>query len=196
MIAYLSGKILAKINSQIIIKTPSGIGYIVSISPQRQYMTNDNVEIFTLEIQRENKADLFGFESIEERSWMEKLLKVSGVGPKSAATIIYSLGINNIVEAINKNDAKPFAEVKGLGAKTAKKIVLELKGQLVDLDSKGNKFPQNDNFTFEFLETLSGLGYKRGEIVSSITRLKKAGLWNEENLVETVRSGLKALGRG
>ncbi|MEI6729129.1 MAG: Holliday junction branch migration protein RuvA [bacterium] len=195
MLAYLSGKVIAKTNSRIIIKLPSGVGYQVNVSPSKNYLQNENIEIYILEVQRDDKTELFGFDQLDEKEWSEKLMKVSGVGPKSAANVVFSLGIAQIMQGIAQSDSKIFAQVKGLGAKTAKKIVLELKGSLADVDEINSRSETNSNFASEFVDTLSGLGYKRGEIVALISKLKKQKMWNEEDLVETVRSGLKLLSR-
>lgn len=195
MLAYLNGKVIAKTNSRIIIKLPSGVGYEVNVSPSKNYLQNENIEIYILEVQRDDKTELFGFDQLDEKEWSEKLMKVSGVGPKSAANVVFSLGIAQIMQGIAQSDSKIFAQVKGLGAKTAKKIVLELKGSLADVDEINSRSETNSNFASEFVDTLGGLGYKRGEIVALISKLKKQKMWNEDDLVETVRSGLKLLSR-
>ena len=196
MLAYIQGRIIAKDGNQIIVKLPAGMGYLINVSYQKNYMQNENVELFLLEVKRDDRNDLYGFEDLEEKKWCEKLMKVSGVGPKMAATMVFSLGVSKILDALQIGDPKPFSEVKGLGGKTAKKIVLELKGEMVDLKELDTKSEQGSHFTQEFVDTLSGIGYKRGEIVSVISTLKKEGLWNEGDIVETVRFGLKYLGRG
>ena len=195
MLVYINGRIIAKIENQIIVKIPSGLGYLINISSNNQYMINENVEIFLFEVLRETKVELFGFKNLDERNWCEKLMKVSGVGPKSAATIIYDLGIEKIKEAIQTSEPKIFSSVKGLGLKTAKKIVLELKGSQTDLDKiQRADISLNGEFTVDFVDTLSGLGYKRGEIVSLISKMKKNKIWNENDLVETVKGALQMIG--
>lgn len=196
MLAYLNGKIVVAMPGQIVVKLPAGMGYLVNVSANKNYYQNEAVELFLLEVIRDDHTDLFGFETIEEKSWCEKLMKVSGVGPKSAASVVFALGISAISDAIRMGDPKAFSEVKGLGSKTAKKIILELKGATTDLVDMDDKMGYTSNFTSEFVDTLSGLGYKRGEIVSAISKLKKDGKWVETDIVETVRAGLKELGRG
>lgn len=195
MLVYINGRIIAKMENQIIVKIPSGLGYLVNVSANNKYMVNENVEIYLFEVLRETKVELFGFNNLEERDWCEKLMKVGGVGPKSAATIIYDLGIDKIREAINTSEPKIFSSVKGLGLKTAKKIVLELKGSQTDLEKIQKTEPSlNGEFTVDFVDTLSGLGYKRGEIVSLITKLKKNKNWDENNLLETVKGAIQMIG--
>ena len=194
MIGYISGRIIAFIESKMVVKTTSGLGYMVSFNQQKRYMINENVELFVLHVSREDKEELFGFETIEDREWVENLLKVNGVGPKMAALIIYSMGVNRIKQALDDKDIEPFCKVKGLGKKTAQKIVLELKGTMVDLE-KVVADMDNGDFTINFTEAMGNLGYKRGEIVSAISTLKKDKLWETDDLLSTIRRGLSLLGK-
>ncbi len=196
MLAYLNGKVVAKLADKVIVKVPAGVGYLVSVSPSETYMENENVDLFLLEIAKDI-PELYGFRNIEERDWVEKLIKVPGVGPKMAANIIYSLGVHKVIEAINSSDASILTRTKGLGTKTAKKIILELKGARADITKiEAIDINMTNDFTVDFVDTLGGLGYKRGEIVSAISRLKRKKAWDEDNLVETVKKGLEELGRG
>jgi Holliday junction DNA helicase RuvA len=195
MIGYLSGKVIAPLpNNQIIVKLPSGLGYVVNVSPNKRYHQNETVEFFIVDIRREDKEELYGFLVLQDREWMEKLMKVSGVGPKMAATIIYTLGFEKVMKAVANGKAEELTEVKGLGAKTAKKIVLELKGGMTDLDSL-DRVDTNSQMSVNFTETLSNLGYKRGEIVAVITKLKKAKKWDDQNLMATIKEGLRLLSK-
>jgi Holliday junction DNA helicase RuvA len=194
MIAFLSGKVIAYTDGRVILKIPSGEGYILSVPSHKNYLQNENLEFFVLAITRENGTELFGFENLEDRNWAEKLTKVSGIGAKTATQIVYQLGVNKIQSAIVRGDPEPLIEVKGLGVKSAKKIVLELKGSTTDLSLMENA-GKNTQFAIEFTDTLSGLGYKRSEIVSLITKLKKVEAWHENDLVGTVKSALELLGR-
>ena len=153
MLAYISGKVVAKLAGKVIVKVPSGLGYLISISPNQNYLENENLELFLLEI--------------------------------------------NTIEAINQSDTDILTEVPGLGAKTAKKIVIEFKGAKTNIKKfEAAEVNLTNDFTIDFVDTLSGLGYRRGEIVSIITRLKRQKAWDESNLIETVKKGLEELGRG
>lgn len=195
MIAYLSGRVVGVLENQIILKLPSGVGYLTWVSPSKNYMQNENIDFYVWEVLRENKSELYAFESLDDRHWAEKLTKVSGVGPKVAANLIYSLGWEKILESIQLNDTTNFTGVKGLGLKTAKKIVLELKGSSTDLEILQRTEMGNNQTAIDFTDTLSNLGYKRGEIVSTISKLKKAGLWDDGNLVSLVKKGLEIIGK-
>lgn len=192
MIGYISGRVVGKILDQIIIKTPSGVGYLVFTSRYANLMVNENVELYTLHVKREDKEELYGFSDIKDRELVETLLKVSGVGPKAAANMVYTLGWEVLSNAIQQGDVDTISSVKGLGAKTAKKIIIELKdskSSISDIES----INLNEQSISDFTETLAGLGYKKSEVVSAISRMKKDGVWDQSDLVGMVKIGLKYL---
>jgi holliday junction DNA helicase RuvA len=194
MIGYIAGKVQGIIGSKIIIKLTDGLGYLVYVSESYRFMVNEHVELYVLHVQREDSVDLYGFKDQKDREWVEKLLKVSGVGPKMAANIIYQMGWEDLSESIKLMDSTALQSVKGLGLKTAKKILLELKGTEVDITENNLKISDSKTIS-NFTETLSNLGYKRGQIVSVITQLKKERLWDESNLMEMVKLGLKYMSK-
>jgi len=195
MIAFLSGKIVAIFDNQIILRLPSGLGYLVQISPKQNFILNETVELFILEVQRDNKTELFGFTNLQDREWVEKLLKVDGVGPKIAAQAVYLLGHEGLLQAVQNSDIKALSQVKGLGQKTAKKIVLELKSTQVELTELEANSKQNDQTITTFTETLANLGFNRRAIVEVISRLKAERLWDEQNLNEMIKQSLKLLSK-
>jgi len=195
MIAFLSGKIIAIFDNQIIVRLPSGLGYLVQISPKQNCILNETIDLFILEVQRDTKTELFGFANLKDREWVEKLLKVDGVGPKIAAQIVYLLGYEGLLQAIQNNDVKALTQIKGLGQKTAKKIILELKTSQVELTELETNSKQGDQTITAFTETLTNLGYKRREIVEVISQLKAKNLWDANNLAEMVKQSLKFLSK-
>jgi holliday junction DNA helicase RuvA len=194
MIAFLSGRIIAFIENKMVLRTTSGIGYLVAYNQRRRYMINENVETFVLHVIKEDSQEIYAFDSIEDREWVENLLKVNGIGPKMAASIVYTLGVEKIKQALDQKDIDLFCTVKGLGKKTAQKIVLELKGAVVDLEQV-LAHVDNGDFTISFTEAMTNLGYKRGEVVSTISVLKKEQLWDKEDLMSTLKRGLSLLGK-
>jgi holliday junction DNA helicase RuvA len=192
MIGYISGKVVGLLEHQVIIKTPSGVGYIVACPPNRRYMVNDNLELFTLHVVREDSEGLYGFDSLQDREWVEKLLKVNGVGPKIAALVVYSIGGNNVARAIREEDFKLIATVKGMGAKTAKKIVLELKGAATDI-SKMEEDNLTDASVTDFTNAMTNMGYKKTDIIDSIKKMKQDKVWDPDNLPTMVRMALRYL---
>jgi holliday junction DNA helicase RuvA len=197
MIAFLSGRVINFLESKIILKTAMGIGYLISINPNKRIMVNENLDMYILHIVREDKEELYGFDRIEDRQWIENLMKVNGVGPKAAANIIYTLGFEKVIVALEDKDIEPFCNVKGLGKKTAQKIVLELKGALVDIEevSKQAEHSGNGNFVSSFNDAMLNLGYKKSQVITTISQLKKTENWDEENLLFTIKKGLEILGR-
>jgi Holliday junction DNA helicase RuvA len=195
MIAYLSGRIVKASVGKLIIKLPSGLGYLVHVSPLRVYMINDQLDLFIYSAVRDNGTELYGFDEYQDYEMVEKLLKVNGVGPKMAALVVYTLGSESIAKGLTQADPKVFAQVKGLGAKTAKKIILELKGDVVNIEDMVHNESGNSQFAVEFTDALGNLGFKRGDIVSAITKLKKSGQWDDDKLAETIRAGLKILSK-
>jgi holliday junction DNA helicase RuvA len=195
MIGYLQGKILSLVGDKIILKTALGIGYIVSVNPARRFMVNENMELYILHIIREDRNDLYGFDDITDRQVIEDLLKVNGVGPKAACQIIWGLGANNFKEIVMKADVESLAALKGLGKKTAQKIILELQGVLVDVEKLVKQSNPNSEFAINFTEAMQNLGYKKSEIVNIISKLKKTEDWNENNLVETIKDALHLISK-
>jgi holliday junction DNA helicase RuvA len=194
MIGYISGKVQGIMGNKIIVKLTDGLGYFIYVSESYRFMVNEHIELYILHVQREDSVDLYGFKEQKDREWVEKLLKVSGVGPKMAANIIYQMGWEDLSNSIKIMDSTAIQVVKGLGLKTAKKILLELKGAEVDIAENSIKNTESKTI-INFTETLSNLGYKRGQIVSVITQLKKEKLWDESNLMEMVKLGLKYMSK-
>jgi Holliday junction DNA helicase RuvA len=153
------------------------------------------VELFVLEVHKENKREFFGFTNLQDREWVEKLLKVDGVGPKIAAQIVYFLGHEGLLQAIQNSDIKALTQVKGLGQKTAKKIILELKSSQVKLAELETNSQHSDQTITTFTETLANLGFNRRAIVEVISRLKAEQLWDEQNLNEMIKQSLKLLSK-
>jgi holliday junction DNA helicase RuvA len=200
MIAFLSGKIIAFLNDKIIVKTPSGVGYLLTVDPRVDMILNENFDFFVLEVSRDSANELYGFQNVEQRVWVDKLICVDGVGPKTATMIIYQLGIEQIKLAIENQDDLELAKVKGVSSKTAKKIILELHNKNVDIKTLNqNRTKPNSqkglksSITQDFTETLSSLGYSRSQVVNVITAMKNDDQWQEQDLNQLVKVALKYL---
>ena len=192
MIGFLSGKIIGFLNDKIIIRMPSGTGYIITVDPAIELILNENIELFALEVFRDSGSELFGFKDIEQRVWVEKLIDVDGVGPKTATNMIYTLGVAKIRAAIVEQDDETLAQVKGISAKTAKKVILELHNKDINiktLNQTKSKF--KTSIASEFTETLSSLGYSRSQIVNVIGLMKHEQNWQEDDLNVLVKVALK-----
>jgi holliday junction DNA helicase RuvA len=197
MIGSLSGTVLGCFDNQIIISTASGVGYLVRVSSQKIYSIQDTANLFIYHSQKEDAVNLYGFEILEDREWVEKLLRVSGVGPKMASLIIHTLGFEEVAQAIFESNAAKLQTVKGLGGKTAKKIVLELKGATIDLDEiqskeKGGKLTKDMQ---QFIDTLVNLGYSKNQAQNLLSTLKNEGQWQDGDVAQMIKHGLKHVSR-
>ncbi len=131
MLSFLRGTILAKTEDYLIVDVHD-IGYQVFVtSAQRlEAVTSQPIEVYLYQVVREDASDLYGFKKLEELQLFEKLLSVSGVGPKSALAIIGLAPADAIRQAIERGEVDVLTKVSGIGRKTAERIVLELRGKL------------------------------------------------------------------
>ncbi len=200
MYEYISGKLVRKEPTFAIIET-GGIGYHIRISLQ----TSANIgqkEFCKLYIYfhvREAEQTLYGFENQEERALFLLLISISGIGPNTGLMILSSLSPSEIKEAILSGDAKLIQSVKGIGAKTAQRVILELKDKIQKLEILGTSnlenqttIPKNSSKSIrsEALEALMMLGFTKSIAEKSLNMVAKK---HGENLSveEMIRFALK-----
>jgi Holliday junction DNA helicase RuvA len=164
MIAFISGKIKYKSQAFLVVEN-AGIGYKIFVGAKilSKYQVDDSIEIHTYQNVKEDCLDLYGFLSLEALDLFEKLISVSGIGPKTALAVFAMADIKDIKSAIINGDSSILKKVSGIGAKTAERIVLELKnklGGLVGVDLKSREELDLDNSA---LEALVSLGYSAGQ---------------------------------
>jgi len=157
VIASISGTISRIGLTDLVIET-SGIGYHVNVtaSTALDLRVGQSRKLFIAHIIREDSQTLFGFESEEQLQSFNLLCSVSGVGPKSALSVIGTLGVDGLARAVATADDSMFKSVSGIGPKTAKLIVLSLTGKLVSDASSSPISTQLSNVT----AALVGLGYQ------------------------------------
>ncbi|WP_158793054.1 Holliday junction branch migration protein RuvA [Granulicella sp. L60] len=135
MIAHLRGRLLSKTPNQAIVEC-AGVGYDVTISVTTfSALPSENTEA-TLHIHthvREDQIALFGFSETQEKRLFEKLLTISGIGPKLAITVLSGIASDRLVTAIRSADHATLTRIPGIGKKTAERVVLELKDKLDDM---------------------------------------------------------------
>jgi holliday junction DNA helicase RuvA len=135
MIAHLRGRLLSKTPNQVIVEC-AGVGYDVTISVTTfSALPSENTEA-TLHIHthvREDQIALFGFSETQEKRLFEKLLTISGIGPKLAITVLSGIASDRLVTAIRSADHATLTRIPGIGKKTAERVVLELKDKLDDM---------------------------------------------------------------
>lgn len=170
MISFLVGNIEEKKENCVVIDV-NGVGFEVFVSNNTLVslpMPGENAKIYTYMAVREDGIFLFGFSSLEERDVFNKLITVSGVGPKLAITILSGLSLSDLIVAIINEDSKLLSKIKGLGKKTAERLCLELKDKLNVLgidDSNSNSFDVNyDEDAVQLAtDTLISLGINKNE---------------------------------
>ncbi len=188
MIEIIKGEVISKGDSYLIIQL-GGIGLKVW-TPNPVVLTLEKGEIahlFTDLILRENDVNLYGFQDIATRNLFRTLVKVNGVGPKAALSILSSLSVHNIYQAVHLKDYQPFLLAPGVGNKTAQKIVLYLQDKL-DPVLIGLQLNEVDNLDTELLDALVGLGYSIVESQTCIQSLPKDA---PNELEEKLRLALK-----
>lgn len=186
MISYISGKVKFIADNYVIVDV-SGVGYKVEVG-KISYREEDPVEFFVYTHVREQELRLFGFETSEELSFFEKLITVSGVGPKTALVLLTELGVGGIVEAIKLNNPKGL-KISGVGAKTAEKIIVDLKdkvGEGVYLTKKESLSNGNIDLYDESIAALLVLGFRKAEIEDKVKKVI-----NEDKEVKTPQDVVK-----
>ncbi|GAA0448517.1 MAG: Holliday junction branch migration protein RuvA [Bacillota bacterium] len=195
MIAYIKG-ILTYIQDDSIIVDVQGVGYeIICANPfVFQSFEHNEVFVYTYHHVREDTQLLYGFKNEEEKYLFTKLISVSGIGPKGALAILASVDVAGFAAAIEREDDAFLTSFPGIGKKTARQIILDLKGKLtvaVDYSSATESaFKQNKNemLVQEAQEALKALGYTEKEIKTVIPTLQKENTLNTDELIR------KALG--
>ena len=145
MLAYISGKLVSKTQNLAVIDV-QGIGYALEISynTASKIAVGESVQLFCSLCVNDQEVRLIGFHSAEEKSMFLRLTSISGIGPKSALGILSGTELTRLAIAIIEGDSKFIAKIKGVGKKTAERIVLELKEKLAS--EKNSDIDGNDDF--------------------------------------------------
>ena len=157
MIYFLRGKVALKDGDSVIIDVNS-VGYQVLVSHIDDYEIGDEVLVYTYNVVREDEQYLVGFSSLDEKSVFLSLIKVKGLGPRSAINALSATTPNDVINAIASNNVAYLKKLPGIGAKAAAQIILDLKGQLTG-GSKGDPGVYE-----EVYDALKGLGFKGAAI--------------------------------
>ena len=178
MIAHLRGRLLAKHPNQAIVET-NGVGYDVTISvPTFSELPPAGNEV-ALHIHthvREDVIALYGFSRPSEKQLFEKLISVSGIGPKLAITILSGMAADEMSAAIRGNDLARLTRIPGIGRKTAERLVLELRDKLPAAPAGETPSPPAMNAVQEdVLSALLNLGYQRAAAEKAISAIPKNG---------------------
>ncbi|MCA1009801.1 Holliday junction branch migration protein RuvA [Halobacillus halophilus] len=202
MITYVKGQLSLIEDTSIILET-GGIGYeILCANPYNfQDSLNREIKVHTYHYIREDQQTLFGFRKKEDKQLFAQLLNVSGIGPKGALAILGTVSVPEFVSAIEQEDDKYLTKFPGVGKKTARQMILDLKGKLIvwlpDEQNEDTIFYQEELTSKEkreriedALEALKALGYTEKEIKLARTELQKT---SEGSVDDYVRQGLQLL---
>jgi len=166
MYSYIIGKITEKNDNSITLEN-CGIGYDVMLSSfaQRNLQNFDGeVKVYTYYQQRDDGVSLFGFYCKEEKNLFLKLLTVSGIGPKMAITILSNISVNDLCVVVGTQDVCALSKVKGIGKKTAERILIELKDKIQLVGQIGNfERVETSSEIDEACDALTSLGLSRFE---------------------------------
>lgn len=192
MISYIIGDVRV-INEEDFIIENNNIGYQIksSLSTLAQIELNNEYKIYTSLQVREDDMSLYGFFSKDELEMFLLLTSVSSIGPKNAITILSSLGVEEIKLAIANNDIDALIKAKGVGKKTASRIILELmdKVKLMPMSNKKStisSLPKNEDLDVA-KEALQNLGYAQNDIANVLNELKDIDLSLEDLIKESLK---------
>lgn len=199
MYEYLRG-VITEVTPYYIVVDVNGVGYQVYVANPFKYEEDEHAEqkIFVYQAVRDNDISLYGFKNSSEKQLFLKLLDVSGIGPKSALAILANDDNRGLINAINSDDDGYLTKFPGIGKKTAKQIILDLKGKLSDVDS--DMLTGQDNLDLdlnasspylkESLEALRALGYTKTEVKRISKKLEK---YDGKSTDDYLRQGLRLL---
>lgn len=195
MIALLSGVVVEKTSTGILLETSGGVGYeiILTTSDVSEIGLGSSIKIFTHLKVSDSAQELFGFQTGAARDFFKILLTVSGIGPKSAMNILSLGDIENIQGAIARGDVKYLTSVQGMGKKTAERLVVELKNKFIVRGNAGQSIGGtiDSGPLGEVVEGLMAMGYSQAEAREVVQNLDSAGK-NSEGLL---REALKLLSK-
>ncbi|MCF6148607.1 MAG: Holliday junction branch migration protein RuvA [Candidatus Kuenenia sp.] len=193
MLEYIRGQVISKSPTKLVLEV-AGVGYLLHIplSTFEKIPSHGEVKIHTQLFLREEGIKLFGFASEEEKGLFQLLLSVNGVGPTMAVAILSGSTVNDIKSAIAREDIKSLTRIKGVGKKTAERIVLELKEDIkeiktsMDFEMDGKQ----NTFVSDAVMALISLGYGRPVAESAVNEAVKK-LKTVDNIEILIREALK-----
>ena len=191
MIGKLTGTLLEKNPPEILIDC-HGVGYEVQVPMSTFYnlpALGERVSLLTQFIVREDAQLLYGFASVQERAAFRELIKVAGVGPRTALAVLSGMGVADLAQAITLQEAGRLVKVPGIGKKTAERLLLELKGKL-GAELSGAAALAKSDAQGDILQALLALGYNDKEAAAALKALP-----TDVAVSEGIRLALKSLAK-
>ncbi len=191
MIAHLNGRLVEKTPTHIIVEC-GGVGYFVKISLNTfsQLDADENIKIFTQLQVREDAHTLYGFHSMKEREMFNHLISVSGIGANTAILMLSAMTSDEIASAIVGENVDLIQSIKGIGAKTAQRVIIDLKDKVAKSDfATENIFTSNNTNQNDALTALLALGFDKKRAEKAVTKV----LTDEQTVEEIIKEALKVL---
>jgi Holliday junction DNA helicase RuvA len=185
LIGRLTGRLASKHPPQLLVEV-GGVGYEVEVPMSTFYSlpaAGEAVILHTHLVVREDAHVLYGFATLEERTVFRQLIRISGVGARTALAVLSGMSVGDLAQAVALQDAQALIKVPGIGKKTAERLLLELKGKLAD--AKPSAVGAGD-----VLNALIGLGYSEKEALAAVK-----GLPPGIAVTDGIRAALKALAK-
>ncbi len=200
MIGYLKGTLISVQNGKVLLDV-GGVGYEISISNNtvvKLPAVDNQATIYTYLYVREDEMSLFGFYSLEEKAMFMKLISISGIGPKAAMSILSGMELRALAIAIITEDKKSIAKIKGVGKKTAERIILELKEKVtaeegdVETTSSSKKPVMSgveiDTDMEDAIMALRTLGIQQASAVRAVTSARAISKTTEELIMNSLKA--------
>ena len=194
MIDQISGKIIS-IDDNYVVLEVGGLGIKVNISANfaSKLVNEDLITLVTYLNVREDALDLYGFKNDSERNLFLMLISISGIGPKLAVSILSGVELDELKLNILSGDIKSLTSIPGIGAKTAKRIIIELKDKLSKTTTTelGFEDDYSSNISKDVLSALVGLGYSESMATEVIKRINPAK--SDKSIESLIKESLKIL---
>ena len=193
MISRISGLLADKQPPQVLVDV-QGVGYELNV-PMSTFFNlpaiGDRVVLLTEFVVREDAQILFGFLTTAERATFRELVKISGVGPRTALGLLSGLSVAELAQAVTRQDSARLVKVPGIGKKTAERLLLELKGKLgADLSQQSAGGPAPSEAQTDISQALQALGYNEREAQAALKALPA-----DVGVSDGIRLALRALNR-
>jgi len=193
VIGRLTGKLAAKHPPQVLLDV-GGVAYEIDVPMSTFYSlpaTGEPVTLHTHLVVREDAHVLYGFATLEERTAFRQLIRISGVGARTALSVLSGLSVADLAQAVTLQEAGRLTKIPGIGKKTAERLLLELKGKLADaIPAAGGTVAMPGSEASDILNALLSLGYNEKEAHAAIK-----GLAPDIAVADGIRAALKALAK-
>lgn len=198
MIGYIKGKVKSLKNGILVLEN-NGMGYEItcSNSVMRKYTQEDDCEVFTYLSVKDDGISLFGFVSEQEKIMFLKLITVSGVGPKMGITVLSGMELSRLITCIAASDVKELSKIKGLGKKTAERIIVELREKVGAVQSESctaNSLDYSDSETQvnqDAVIALMSLGFTKAECTDALKKAMDNGAVSIEELISSALKNMR-----